>query len=57
MADRGGEGMEEVKYHVLEMWGWDCPECGYWNETGDDPIHANTLRCDVCDGEFVPVPE
>ena len=49
--------MDEAKYHELEMWGWDCPKCKYWNETGDDPGYDKTIFCEECAEEFIPVSE
>ena len=50
--------MEEVEYHVLEMWGWECPKCKRWHETSEDPGYEETLTCEnnLCGKEFIPVP-
>lgn len=53
--------MEEVEYNELDYWGWECPKCGHWNETQDDPGYQETVFCEgeingnPCNGEFVPV--
>jgi hypothetical protein len=48
--------MKEVEYNELDYWGWECPECGHWNETQDDPGYQETVMCEECPGEFIPVP-
>ena len=49
--------MEEVEVHELQMWGWECPKCGHWNETEEDPSYQETVFCDGdgCNEEFIPV--
>ena len=37
-----------VKVYRLEMWGWECPYCGHYNETCDDPNYLDSLVCDEC---------
>jgi len=51
------EMMDEVKYEEIDRWGWECPKCGNWNETEDDPSYQDTVFCDGknCDGGFIPV--
>jgi peptide subunit release factor 1 (eRF1) len=48
--------MKEAEYHELDRWGWDCPDCDHWQETEEDPAYEETLICESCDGEFIPVP-
>ncbi len=49
--------MEEVEYYELDRWGWECPKCGNFNETEEDPSYADTVVCegDDCGEEFKPV--
>ena len=50
--------MDEVEYHKMTMWEWECPKCGFHNETEDDPSYQETVFCEngSCNGEYVPVP-
>ena len=50
--------MKEVKYHELDYWGWECPDCQNWNETQEDPAETETFFCEGkgCGGEFISVP-
>ena len=59
MKPKGGSEMDEVEYHKLERWGWECPKCKGWNEIEDDPGYHETIICNHirCGGEFIPVPE
>ena len=47
--------MEEVTYEELDRWGWEC-SCKYWNELEDDPNYMDTVICDNCFKEYIPVP-
>ena len=47
--------MKEVIYEELEYWGWECPECGYWNKIQDDPFYQESVTCE-CGESFKPVP-
>ena len=49
--------MEEVTYRSLEIWGWECSECGHWHEISEDPGYIRTLICEGCGVEFIPIPE
>jgi len=50
--------MDEIEYHEIERWGWECPLCKWWNEEEDDPAYQETVLCQGpnCNGEFVPIP-
>jgi hypothetical protein len=50
--------MKEAEYHEIEYWGWECPDpkCGHWNETQDDPSYNETVMCEKCCEDFLPVP-
>ena len=52
-----GDSMEEIKYYELDYWGWECPKCKVWNETQEDPSEAETVFCEGCGCEFIPIPE
>lgn len=45
--------MKTVKVEELQMWGFECPDCGHWNETGEDPTYYETITCDECGKEFI----
>ena len=49
--------MDVVEYQEMDRWGWECPLCGNWNETDDDPHYDDTVFCEGkgCIGEFVPI--
>jgi peptide subunit release factor 1 (eRF1) len=49
--------MEEVEYHDLDRWGWECPKCSHWNETEEDPSYTATVSCESCGKEYAPVPQ
>ena len=54
--------MDEVEYSEIQRWGWDCPKCGHWNETENDPADQKTVFCEggsgrtTCGEEYTPVP-
>ena len=54
--------MDEVEYSELDYWIWECPKCGHWNETQDDPSYQETVFCEggsgrnTCGEEYIPVP-
>lgn len=50
-----GDKLKEAKYHTVEGWAWECPECGYYNETNDDPGYYPSVICEQCNGKFEPV--
>jgi len=41
---------------IRNVWGWDCPECGRWNEEVDGPNYQGRVVCEECFEEFTPVP-
>ena len=48
--------MKEVEYNELDRWGWECPDCAHWAEEEEDPAYQETLICENCRLEFIPVP-
>ena len=49
--------MEEAIFVPSITWGWNCPNCGGWNDEEDDPIEKEHLKCDSseCGHKFRPV--
>lgn len=47
--------MKEVEYHEIERWGWECPVCYGWNEEEEDPDYTDTVVCQDCEEEFIPI--
>lgn len=47
------EGMKmTIEVYELERWGWDCPECGHFNEISEDPSYEEELYCFECEKTF-----
>ena len=34
------------------LWEFQCPFCGVFNETGDDPRYEDSETCNECQEEF-----
>lgn len=49
--------MEIAKYNEITRWGWDCPNCGHWNEEDDDPGYQDVIICEECGNKFEPEEE
>lgn len=41
--------MEPVNCDKIEKWGWECPDCGAWNEEDEE---NETVTCCECETEF-----
>ena len=50
-----GRNIETAKYHKVDVWGWRCPQCGRFNESGVDPAILDFLFCGDCNKYFKPV--
>ena len=46
--------MDKVEVQELTKYGWECPNCGGWNELDDDPGYSESVVCDECGAEFEP---
>jgi len=33
-------------------YGWNCPECGYYNELSEQPDDQEQLECESCEEAF-----
>ena len=44
--------MKKVKYYQVQIWFWDCPNCGQLNEFTMDPSEVSELSCGSCKDVF-----
>ena len=42
----------KVKYFVIDLWGWVCPECEIPNEEDGDPADLSEMTCAGCGKVF-----
>lgn len=46
-------GMDKVKIEEILKWGFECPDCGHWNELDDDPFsYSEHVICEDCGNDF-----
>lgn len=49
------EELKEVEVSIVERWGWECPECGQFNEEDFNPTCFTEVTCEECSKDFKPV--
>lgn len=46
--------LEKVEVWSVDRWGFECPECGDWNEFDEDPSYQDEVYCEGCGKSFEP---